>query len=333
MIIMKYSIIIPAYNCDKSITKTINSIILTKFYDYEIIIVNDGSVDNTKNVIESYIKNNKNNNIKLYNKNNSGVSDTRNFGIDKAKGKYILFVDADDTVGENFFRVINDKVENSDLLIFSFKVIGDSNRENDTNVIQSFQNQSYNKNQLLNSFLKQKNNIFGYIWRCCIKKSLLEKNNINFATGIKLSEDFLFMFECIKYSNDIKITTEEIYNYIINQSSVTSKYIETMEHDLFYINNRILEQLDEKKMINSFKFSIANSYLLILQNTCKNKNNTKQQILTNIKKMRKSKILKDSLKYSIFNFWQLKAKKNISFLFIYLHMEYLYLYLYKIKNK
>lgn len=330
---IKYSIIIPAYNCDKSIINTVDSIISTEFENYEIIIVNDGSTDKTKNVIESYIKKNMKNNIKLYNKINSGVSDTRNFGINKANGEYILFVDADDTVEKDFFTVIESEIDNSDLLIFSFRVIGDSNRLNDTEIIEYFQNKVYDKNELLNSFLKQKNNIFGYIWRCCVKKSLLQTHNINFVSGIRLSEDFLFMFECMKYSKDIKVTAKEIYNYIINQNSVTSKYIETMERDLFYINDKILEQLDDKKLINSFKFSIANSYLLILQNTCKRKNNNKQHIITNIKKLRKNKLLKKSLTYSIFHFWQLTIKKYISFLFIYLHMEYLYLYLYKIKNR
>lgn len=334
MIKMKYSIIIPAYNCENSIINTISSVVSNNYNynDYEIIIINDGSNDNTQECIKKYIDKNIKVNIKLFNKKNSGVSSSRNYGLTKANGEFILFLDADDTVQKDYFKVIDSYINDSDILLFSFKVIGDSNRPNDTNVINFYKNNNFSKEDLLRALLCQKNNILGYVWRVCIKKDIIINNKILFHEGIKLSEDYLFMFECLKKAEKVSITECEIYNYIINSKSVTSKYIESMKNDLLYVNNVIMQSL-KNNMINTFKPSIANSYLLILQNFCKNKNYKKSDINNQIFQLRKNKILNDSINYSILHFREITIKKYISFLFIFFKMEKVYIFLYRKKYK
>src|ERR1700741_2348642 len=85
------SIIIPSYNAGRFITETINSVINQTYKDWELIIINDGSTDNTLSLIETFSK--QDHRISVFTKNNSGVSDTRNTGIDKAKGEFIAFLD------------------------------------------------------------------------------------------------------------------------------------------------------------------------------------------------------------------------------------------------
>ena len=91
---MFFSIIIPVYNSEKTLSKLLNSILEQNFNNYEIIIINDGSVDNTEDIILSYKS--KFNHYKYIFKENSGVSSTRNIGLQNVEGKYILFADADD---------------------------------------------------------------------------------------------------------------------------------------------------------------------------------------------------------------------------------------------
>ena len=93
------SIIITAYNAEKTIEKCLNSILDTKYNDYEIILVNDGSIDNTEKIIELFASDK----IKYYKKANTGVADSRNFAIDKAKGDNITYVDSDDYEDSNYF--------------------------------------------------------------------------------------------------------------------------------------------------------------------------------------------------------------------------------------
>ena len=94
------SIIITAYNAEKTIERCINSILENEYNDYEIIVINDGSSDKTEKVIELFASDK----IKYFSKKNTGVADSRNFGIEKAKGEYITFIDSDDYVSNNYFK-------------------------------------------------------------------------------------------------------------------------------------------------------------------------------------------------------------------------------------
>ena len=101
---IKYSVIIPVYNCEKFIIRCIESFLKQKNKKMEIIVVDDGSKDNTLKILnEAYSDNSF---VRIFNKKNTGVSDSRNFGIRKARGKYILFSDSDDYVEEKYFKKI-----------------------------------------------------------------------------------------------------------------------------------------------------------------------------------------------------------------------------------
>ena len=118
--IVLLSIIIPAYNCASTIERTIDSIIAQKCDDYEIIIINDGSKDNTLEVCE--VLGNKNASIKIINKDNTGVADTRNVGLKNAVGKYIAFLDSDDVWDKDYYdEELKVKLKNgtADIFVFS----------------------------------------------------------------------------------------------------------------------------------------------------------------------------------------------------------------------
>lgn len=101
----KISVIVPVYNTEKYIQKCLESIVNQTMKDIEIIVVNDGSKDKSEDIIEQFIKNNKSNiKIKYYKKKNGGLSDARNYGVQKATGEYIAFVDSDDYIKKDYIR-------------------------------------------------------------------------------------------------------------------------------------------------------------------------------------------------------------------------------------
>ena len=106
---MKVSVIVPVYNVENYLEKCLTSLVNQTLKDIEIIVVNDGSTDNSQKIIDRYEK--KYSNVKAYVKKNGGVSDARNYGINKAKGKYIAFVDGDDYVDEMMYEKMYKKAE------------------------------------------------------------------------------------------------------------------------------------------------------------------------------------------------------------------------------
>ena len=110
----KFSIIVPVYNCQDYIARCIESVLNQNTKDMELILINDGSTDNTKEIIKQYAKENEL--IKIINKKNAGVSRARNDGLKKATGKYVLFLDADDYLSENYIKEI-DSIETAKRMI------------------------------------------------------------------------------------------------------------------------------------------------------------------------------------------------------------------------
>ena len=115
---MKYSIIITTYNKASYIKKCIDSVMNQTIKDFKVIIVDDGSTDNTKEILKPYLKNK---NIEYYYKKNTGVADSRNFGISKVKTKYFMFIDSDDYISNTLIEEIN-KYKNYDILSFKIKI-------------------------------------------------------------------------------------------------------------------------------------------------------------------------------------------------------------------
>ena len=114
------SVIVPVYNTEKYLEKSIKSIIKSKFKDLEIIIVNDGSTDNSEEIIKEIIEENKDFKIKYLKKENGGLSDARNYAIPYANGKYISFVDSDDYIDENLYLNL---IEQLLLLFLHLKIL------------------------------------------------------------------------------------------------------------------------------------------------------------------------------------------------------------------
>lgn len=209
------SVIIPAFNCETSIKRTVDSIISSGLTDYEIVIVNDGSTDNTASVCKSLCT--EYGFIQYFEQKNSGVSAARNKGISIATGEYILFFDADDTAEENGFSECVDILEKEkpDILVFGIrfdyykngkiyrndKLVSEQSGMLNKNQIRAELDSLYNTNSLTSSCNK------------FYKRALIINNNILFNTKFFLMEDFLFSLECLKVCENIYCLPKALYYY------------------------------------------------------------------------------------------------------------------------
>lgn len=123
----KVSVIIPVYNAEKYLRKCLDSVLAQSFADFEVLLINDGSTDGSGKICDDYAQ--KDARVKVFHKENGGVSSARNLGLDNATGDWIVFVDSDDYVEKNYFEVINNNLSQEiDVLVFSYWKIVDELR-------------------------------------------------------------------------------------------------------------------------------------------------------------------------------------------------------------
>lgn len=217
---MKISIIIPAYNVEKYIGDMLKDVLNQSFGDFEAIIVNDGSTDNTQSIIDDYCS--KDFRFKSIIKENGGVSSARNAGLDVAKGDYIVFWDPDDTIPEKSLEYLYDSItrEQADMAI-GMRVL-----DTMTEMVRAV---------TLSELIKQKeisrmDAKLVWVFSACnkiFKRDIIEKNNLRFR-NISLGEDSIFWIEYLKYINKIVGCPHDVYIYkrrlfIDNSDSLTQK--------------------------------------------------------------------------------------------------------------
>lgn len=230
------SFLVPIYNCEKYICKNLNSLLNQKTkYTYEVILVNDGSTDNTSEILKKYAKSDKR--IKLINQDNHGICYTRNVCLANCIGKYIAFVDSDDFIEENFVEeMMNIAYSNdSDYVKCDYNII----KGNYTRPKESFKlNPGIIKIPLDAKILKMN----GYLWASVIKRNVLQ--DIYFAPN-SWFEDMITRNIILRKSKKIFYLKRPLYNYIIRKDSATSK--EGKKNDLHNIDQLYL-------FINSTKY-------------------------------------------------------------------------------
>lgn len=212
---MLFSVIIPSYNCENTLKKTVESIISSDLTDYEIIIVNDGSTDNTASVCKSLCS--QYSFIKYSEQENSGVSAARNKGISLAAGEYILFFDADDTAEKNGFSECVDIIKNEKPDILAYGMSFDYYKNGKlyrTDELVPEQNGILKKSQIKENFESlYDTNSLTPVWNKIFKKALISDNNIFFNTDYFLMEDFLFSLKCLKVCENIYCLPKALYHY------------------------------------------------------------------------------------------------------------------------
>jgi len=247
------SIIIPAYKVEKYISKCIESIQSSSYKNWELIIINDCSPDNTENIILSYTSLDSRI-IYLKNELNLKASETRNRGLSQAKGDYILFVDADDYISPKWIENLVTAAENKEADVVIGKSVEFNNSESkdynirdlDTPKIISYKSMRMNRNSVL--------------WNKLYKRSLISKNRFN--KDVKTGQDLLFNYLVLAEADKIYYTDKGYYYYRLdNQNSITrtkskedivESYIETLK-----VMGTYNENIEETNTITMYKIAEA----------------------------------------------------------------------------
>lgn len=259
---MKFSIIIPVYNVYDYLGKCLESVLNQTYDNYEVIIVNDGTKDNSQEIIKYYCK--LDNRFKGYIKENGGLSDARNFGVKKATGDYIVFLDGDDYISKKLLESINEelKINEVDLVRYQVRRIVDG--EQIECPATTFSNMPS-----INAFRElMKNELFVTAWSTAYNRKFFMKYKFQYAVG-KLHEDFgltPLIYLCAKRISCIPYVG---YNYVIRENSIMTatnkrnvlkRNADMLYHFEFLINTAARLDVDYNTL-QLFKSFVANAMI------------------------------------------------------------------------
>ena len=250
----KFSIIVPVYNVEEYIDECLSSIFNQSYKDFEVIVVDDGTKDNSMDIVNKY-------DVTVVKEENSGLSTARNNGVKKAKGEYLLFVDSDDYLEKDLLKNVNDNLEdNPDIVRFQIKEITGNKETN-------YEEEPFNTINGVDAFSKiSKYHYIENAWAYAINKKYYQDNNYKFNDGT-YHEDFGLIPLVIIKANKVKSISYIGYNYRQRNNSImnsndydkTKKKVEDFLNHYRYLLNEV-EKLNIDKTI--FKSYISNSLII-----------------------------------------------------------------------
>lgn len=244
------SIIIPIYNAEKDLDKCLSSLTRQTYLDYELLLVNDGSTDNSECVCRRYAKNDTR--IKLINKENGGVSSARNLGLDQASGEFIVFVDADDWVAEDYLESLLSvqKSLRSDLVVSN--LIGVLNT-GDVKYPRFEKEELISNTNFTPSDLVDDGRLKMYNAPYCklFKADIIRERKLKFRNELRNGEDFIFVLEYALCCGRISFLNQYSYYYNrLSESSVTNRYYKNYYENLIATKNAYLEILSKYRVVS-----------------------------------------------------------------------------------
>lgn len=234
---MKVSVIIPVYNSEKYLKQCLDSVVNQTLKNIEIIVVNDGSTDNSLQIIQEYV--NKYSNVKLINKQNEGCYKARNIGLEVADGEYIAFLDSDDYIESNMYEklYLKAKQTNADIVSADYYILNDKKLK------------TVKLSSMIKLLEKTNNTLIGaeklildaIHWSRIFKKQMLFEKNIKFHSDIYMADDAFFHIITMLNAGKIVYISDILYTYRISRKdSITSSYNER-NFDCIKVAKRIMD--------------------------------------------------------------------------------------------
>ena len=240
------SIIVPAYNVQAYLKDCLDSILRQSFSDWELIICDDGSTDDTAKISDEYAATDKR--IKVIHTDNTGVSAARNICLDTARGDYISFVDADDSLDCNCLRelISHARSEDADITQCSFSfVTGDGVKTADPYASDSV---FKNRDRIMNAYFNGPvGDIRVSVWAKLFKRSLI--SDVRFDTGLRVFEDAYYVYQCCMKAGVVCSFSEPLYNYRQHKGSTMDSRLPEIYSDYFTVFGKQKEDLRTEKKI------------------------------------------------------------------------------------
>lgn len=252
----KYSVIIPVYNAESTIERCLNSLLNQIPENTELVIINDGSVDKSGEICQCYAD--CNSNIKYFEKNNGGVSSARNLGLKNVTGKYILFVDSDDYVSDEYWQIINNVIDKyqPDMLQFGFQEIGDTVKNRNTGNCVVFDQLTVVRK--INQFMRDY--MFSSLWCRVFKGDIIRNNNMCFDESLHIGEDQTFIFSYAMHMTSLVSISNALYCVVLdNLESLSRKRRDYLTEELICVSKRMFAALKNAQISEHLKKTIEAS--------------------------------------------------------------------------
>ena len=228
------SIIIPVYNVEKYLSECLDSILVANCFTGEVICINDGSTDNSNNILEQYAQ--RYPNIKHLSQQNQGIGATRNNGLDIATGKYIFFIDSDDTLAPHAIENLCYSINNEDIVYFNIIIQNDKGEITQrpwykTHPVKNVSGKDYYEHYYNGNVT---------VWSGIYKRDLLVRRNLKFLLNVYY-EDELFTIQALCFAQNVSTLQQSIYIYRKNLSSITSRFTNKHAQSLLQICDAIYQ--------------------------------------------------------------------------------------------
>ena len=255
---MKYTVIIPVYNAEKTLHRCLDALLAESHSDAEIILVNDGSRDSSGDICREYAAGHSE--IRYVEKVNGGVSTARNAGLDAAVGQYILFVDSDDYVSADFFSLLDAALEKTPCDLIQFSCCFDDGREKRERIYapMAADSRAQMMPYLVNAICRKQLNP---PWAKLYRRDLIEKHHIRFPEGVSVAEDRVFNIKYSMYIQSSAVSDKVLY-YISteNENSLTRGRHADLNRQFQTANTYFFTALSEAPIPESEKEQYLRSY-------------------------------------------------------------------------
>lgn len=235
----KISVIVPVYKAEAYLHRCVDSLLAQTFHDFEVLLIDDGSPDRSGEICDEYAR--QDSRIRVFHKENGGVSSARNLGLDNAKGEWICFVDSDDWVSEDFLYIDKSSTE-VDVIEKSYQVI-----QSDSTKGKSYEFKDKvicNQQDIFYYYVNERNNA---LWNKLISSRLISNNR--FDEKIAIGEDFLFFLSLIARIKNYLFSSVGKYFYYVHENSAMyaasndlERRIRVLWHNMEYVNKLTIDQ-------------------------------------------------------------------------------------------
>ena len=254
----KVSVIVPVYNVEKYLAKCLDSLV-NQTMPIEIIVINDSSLDSSQSIIDSYAS--KYPNIKSYVKENGGIADVRNYGLDKVETEYFGFLDSDDYAKLDMYEKLYHKAieEDADIVVSNFYWV------NNDKITIGLDGDYQTKKEMLVKLMAT-------LWNKLYKTSTIKNSKLRFPTGYRY-EDAYFLYAITPYINKISYVNEAFVYYVQREGSITHTHNDKVK-DMVYVFESLLRHYQDNDLYNEYydeleylftKFFLGNSFLRTVQ--------------------------------------------------------------------
>ena len=259
MTVPEISIIIPVYNAARYLRECVDSILQQSFANFEIILIDDGSTDDSPQICDGYAACDQR--VKVVHKPNAGVSAARNDGLDRARAEYITFVDSDDWVEAGYIQTLLN-YKQYDIVFFPHRFIYGTGFTSEF----KFREESGDATTMWGIVSNLKNNdthvnFYGYTWNKMFRREIIEKFHVRFVEGLRVSEDEVYTLDYCTHAQSIKVLPTCLYNYRVLSTGLTATKNSSREQEL--LAKSFLEVINREKNegINS---AMMSSVVLVL---------------------------------------------------------------------